>query len=120
LESNRLEQASLMLDSINDVALYHSLSDDILYKKAEIAIKKNNYPQADSLLSLLIQNYPYDLLADDALYLKASLYDFYIKDIFTAMDLYQQLIKNYPSSIFVVDARKRFRTLRGDVLQQVN
>jgi len=34
--------------------------------------------------------------------------------------LYQQLIKDYPSSIFVVDARKRFRILRGDVLQQVN
>lgn len=120
LESNRLEEASLFLDSIHQVSLFHSLSDDILYKKAEIALKKQQYREADSLLSLLIQNYPYELLADDALFLKANLYDIYFKDVFTAMDLYQQLIKDYPSSIYVVDARKRFRILRGDVLQQVN
>ena len=120
IENHRLDEAKLLLDSIHEISLYHSLTDDILYKQAEIALKKNHYHQADSLLNQLIQNYPYDLLADDALYLRATIYDFYIKDIYTAMDLYQEFIRNYPSSIYVVDARKRFRSLRGDVLQQVN
>ncbi len=120
IENHRLDEAKLLLDSIHEISLYHSLTDDILYKQAEIALKKNHYHQADSLLNQLIQNYPYDLLADDALYLRATLYDFYIKDIYTAMDLYQEFIRNYPSSVYVVDARKRFRSLRGDVLQQVN
>lgn len=120
LESNRLTEADLYLDSIHLVALFHSLSDDILFKKAEIAIKRQDYQRADSLLNILTQNYRYELLADDALFLRANLHDLYFKDAFTAMELYQQLMKDYPSSIFVVDARKRFRILRGDVLQQVN
>ena len=31
-----------------------------------------------------------------------------------AKEYYQKIIFNYPSSIYVVDARKKFRKLRGD------
>jgi outer membrane protein assembly factor BamD (BamD/ComL family) len=31
-----------------------------------------------------------------------------------AMDLYKELMDKYPGSLYVVDARKRFRQLRGD------
>jgi outer membrane protein assembly factor BamD (BamD/ComL family) len=31
-----------------------------------------------------------------------------------ASELYQQLLTDYPGSLYVVEARKRFRALRGD------
>ncbi len=117
LENNRLDDASLMLDSISEVTIYHSLTDDILYKRAEIAIKKQQYNKADSLLDKLITAFPYDILADDALFLRATINELHLKDPFTAMDLYLKLIKDYSSSIYVIDARNRFRLLRGDILQ---
>ena len=120
LENNRLDEAERMLDSITKVSIYHSLSDDILFAKAEIALKKQQYRQADSLLAKMVAAFPDDLLADDALFMRATINELNLKDIYTAMDLYQELMKKYPSSIYIVDARKRFRTLRGDVLQQVN
>ncbi|HOF16668.1 MAG TPA: tetratricopeptide repeat protein [Bacteroidales bacterium] len=117
LENNRIEDAEIMLDSISQVSIYHSLADDILYKRAEIAIKKQQYHKADSLLNKLITAFPYDLLADDALFLRANINEMYLKDVFTAMELYLKLIKDFPSSIYIIDARNRFRLLRGDILQ---
>ena len=35
-----------------------------------------------------------------------------------AMELYKKLITTYPSSLFVVESRKRFRALRGDKLTE--
>jgi len=33
-----------------------------------------------------------------------------------AMELYQQLLTQFPGSLYTVEARKRFRALRGDIL----
>jgi hypothetical protein len=44
------------------------------------------------------------------------LYENKLKDPAKAMELYQDLLTKYPGSLFVVEARKRFRALRGDVL----
>jgi len=56
------------------------------------------------------------VLADDALYRRAELYENKLKDTTKAMELYQELLTNYPGSLFAADARKRYRTLRGDLV----
>jgi outer membrane protein assembly factor BamD (BamD/ComL family) len=66
------------------------------------------------ILNDLVQNYAYDITADNALFMLAVIYDQHIKDEAKAMAYYQKLITDYPGSLFVVDARKRFRYLRGD------
>ena len=55
-------------------------------------------------------------LADDALFTRAKLHESKMGDTAKAMELYQDLLVNYPGSLFVVEARKRYRALRGDVL----
>jgi hypothetical protein len=37
-------------------------------------------------------------------------------DSTAAMTLYEKLITEFPGSLFVVEARKRYRELRGDAL----
>ncbi len=113
---NKDEQAMQMLDSIYQVNLFHPLFDDILFKKSEIMLNKGNYDVADSLLNQLILNFPNDILADDALFMRGRLQEEKFRNKSLAMDLYQQILLNHPGSLYAVEARKRFRKLRGDVL----
>jgi tetratricopeptide (TPR) repeat protein len=115
MECNRFDEALLLLDSIESNYNAHSLHDDVLYRKAVIAISYQKYRQADSLLAKLIELYPDDLLTDDALFERAQLHEFYLKDFMQAMDLYKQLITKYPDSIHVVDARIRFVQLQENL-----
>ena len=111
---NKDDLALKTLDSIYLISLYHTLFDDILFKKAGIKIKNKQYTEVDSLLQQLVSNYPYEILADDALFMRAELQEIYFQNQNTAMELYQQLLLNYPGSLYTVEARKRFRRLRGD------
>jgi len=114
LFQNKDDLALLTLDSINRTALSHPLFDEVLFKKAEIMIKNRKYESADTLLQKLIDYHSYDILADDALFKLAELKEYQFKDKEKAMELYQKLITEYPGSLFAVEARKRFRNLRGD------
>ena len=77
---------------------------------------KKNYLEEDSLLKHIVEKYSDGVLADDALYKRAELYDKKLNDKAKAMELYKDLLTKYPGSLFVVEARKRFRSLRGDVV----
>ena len=111
---NKDDLALQTLDSIYLIGLYHPLFDEVLFKKAEIMIKKGHYEEADSLLQRVVDYYPFDILADDALFLRAEIHEQQFNNIEQAMDLYQELLLNYPGSLYVVEARKRFRNLRND------
>ncbi len=111
---NKDEDALKLLDSILLIAPYGSLVDDVLFQKAQIAIRQKDYLGAELLLKKLLEGHAYDILGDDATFLLAELYEYYLKDIPRAMEYYQKVMKDYPGSLFVIDARKRFRALRGD------
>ena len=117
LFQNNDEQALKYLDSIALVAPGSKLGEVVLFTKAKIFTRQKKYLEAASLYKRIGELYPEGLLADDALYYLGELYEFYLKDISTAMSCYQKLMKDYPGSLFVVDARKRFRMLRGDFFE---
>ncbi len=112
---NQDEQALQMLDSVLLIDPYGKLADDVYFMKAKLLIKKGDYFGAEKWLKKILESFSYDLLADDALFLLGELYEYYLKDPTQAMEYYQTLIKDHPGSLYVVEARKRFRTLRGDL-----
>jgi len=114
LFQNKDEQAFKTLDSINMLALYHPLFDEVLYQKALIRIRQARYAEADSLLVKLADLYQEDILADDALFKLAELNEDIFKNNARAMEFYEKIITDYPGSIYVVEARRHFRALRGD------
>ncbi len=114
---NKDEQAKITLDSINTLFPKHALADNILYKKAEVELKHANYTQAAALYEEIVKNYGEDILGDDALFKLANLNENQFKKVDKAKELYQQLLEKYPGSLYVVEARKRFRKLRGDLIQ---
>ncbi|MDR0205851.1 MAG: tetratricopeptide repeat protein [Bacteroidales bacterium] len=114
LFQNKDEQALKYLDSIALVAPTSKLSDIVLLTKAKIFTRQKKYFEAEKYYKRIYEVYPDGLYGDDALYYLGELYEYYLKDVNRAMEIYQKLMKEYPGSLFVVDARKRFRTLRGD------
>ncbi|MEX2590275.1 MAG: tetratricopeptide repeat protein [Chitinophagales bacterium] len=106
-----------LLDSITYFYPNHNLKDDILYKKAEISEARRNYSQAkDFYEKMLEMSDPTNLLLDNALFNLAGLYENQLNQPEKAMELYQKIILEFRESIFLIEARKRFRKLRGDQL----
>ncbi|HLN52381.1 MAG TPA: tetratricopeptide repeat protein [Lentimicrobium sp.] len=116
---NQPQKALELLDSVMIAFPGHSITDDALMKKAEIKMKMGDFVSAESLYKEVVDNYPYDILADDALFDLATLYKDHIKDNTKAMEAYQKLMTDYPGSLYVVEARKQFRILRGDFKEDV-
>ncbi len=111
---NQPERAYAVLDSVIAAFPGHPVEDDALMKQAEIRLKQGNFTAAEILLKQIIDEYPDEILADDAMYELANLYNGQLMDSTKAMEYYSLLMTKYPGSLFVVDARKQFRTLRGD------
>ena len=114
LFKNQPENALITLDSINKQFPSNSLADDILMAKAKIYLKQNDFTSATSELQKIINDYSFDLWGDDALFMLAELYENNLKDNEKAKAFYQKIITDFPGSLYVVEARKRFRALRGD------
>lgn len=111
---NKDDKALEVLDTVIAMSPFGTLVDDALYQKALIFIKQKNYLGAEALLKKIEENHGTELLADDAVYQLAELYEYYLKDIPKAMEYYQKIIRDFSSSLYVVEARKHYRALRGD------
>ena len=111
---NKDDEALKALDSVMILSPFGTLVDDALYQKALILIKQKNFFEAEKLLKRIVEDYGDQLLADDAVFQLAELYEYYLKDVPKAMEYYQKILKDYSDSLYVVQARNRYRTLRGD------
>jgi tetratricopeptide (TPR) repeat protein len=111
---NEKEKAIATLDSIPKLFGYHPILQYVVYKKADIRRKQGRYLEADSLFDQVEKNFPGELLSDEALMQRAVLNEKQLGNKEVAMKLYQELLDKYPASIFVPEARKQFRLLRGD------
>jgi outer membrane protein assembly factor BamD (BamD/ComL family) len=116
LYQNKLDSAKMALDSIEEFHPGHSLMDDILYKRGQIAEQEGFPDKAVEYYARVWSDYNTDLLADDAVYRMAQLYEQELNSVSKAMEYYQELLLNYPGSLYTVEARKRYRALRGDLL----
>lgn len=102
------------LDSIDRVYPGNTLADDILMSKARIFIQQKQYAAAILPLQKIIDGHPTELWADDAVFMMADLYENHLNNKPRAQQLYQKIITDYPSSLWISEARKKFRLLRGD------
>ncbi|MBU0765965.1 MAG: tetratricopeptide repeat protein [Bacteroidetes bacterium] len=114
LFQNKDSLALLTFDSVLSDYPAHTLDDEVMYRKAKVMQRKGNYEQAAEYLQKIVDGYSYDILADDATYYLAMICEQKLGDRNKAQELYKRLLLDYPGSIYVVDARKRYRALRGD------
>ena len=113
----KYDKALQKYDSILTVFPGHSLSDEIYMRKANIYLANGKVEEALVNYENIEEHWGYDILADDALYKRAKIYDDKLNDFESAMKLYEQILLEHNSSIYVAEARKRFRDLRGNNLK---
>ncbi|MBB6609534.1 tetratricopeptide repeat protein [Pontibacter sp. Tf4] len=111
---NKMQEALTQLDAMLQKYPGHSLTDEIYFQKAAIQERMGNFTEAIASLQKIAGNPQYDILSDDALFRMAYIYEENLKDPVKAQQLYNDLLVKHQGSIFVAEARKRFRKLRGD------
>jgi outer membrane protein assembly factor BamD (BamD/ComL family) len=62
----------------------------------------------------IIANHSDGIYIDEALYFSADIYNKQLQMPDKAKALYEKIIFNHQDSIYFVDARRKFRELRGD------
>lgn len=117
LFQNKDEEAEKKLDSILKQYPGHALYDDIEYTKAEIYVRRREFQKAVPLLEDIIKNFGKDIKADDATFMLAEINEKELHNTDKAKELYKSIITDYNNSLLVIEARKRYRALRGDKLE---
>ena len=111
---HRYDDARVKLDSLITTWPGHALEDEVLMQLAEMALAENQVDTAVVLLQEIVDLHFDDILADDALFRLALLREEWFKEPEVALPLYEQLLFEFPGSLHAVEARRRFRLLRGE------
>ncbi len=114
LFQNQKEQALTAMDSMLAKYNYHSIVDEVLYLQAQTELELGHIEKALLSLDKIKEAHYFEILGDDALFLMGTIYQDSLGDNETAMGLFNDLLTKFPGSIYVAEARTRFRELRGD------
>ena len=105
------------IEALDDILLNHKgekIEDEALLKQGELLVGQKDYDGAKFNYLKIIEFYGNDILADDAHFALAELYRTVFNDPEKAKAHYEKIIYNYQDSYYFPQARKNFRTLRGD------
>ena len=116
-EQHRYDQARSKLDSILAIWPGHALEDEILMTQGRMALEQGDVDTALVLFQEVVDLHFDDILADDALFELGKLHEDVLADEMAAADYYEQLLFDYPNSLHAVEARRRFRAMRGDDIE---
>ncbi len=107
-------KALATLDSIDKKYPGNTLADDILMAKARLDIQQSDFLAAVVSLKQIAETHKTGIWADDAVFMLGDIYENRLNDKIAAKGYYQKIISDYPGSLWINEARKRFRLLRGD------
>jgi len=113
LYQNKDKEALAQLQTILQTFKGDEIVPVTLLRLGQTHEQLSDYASALSSYSELIENHKESIYIDEALYFSAEIYR-NLKDPEKAKPLYEQLLFNHQDSIYFVDARKKFRLLRGD------
>ena len=92
------------------------IEDDALFTQALYFEQLDSYTEAEANLLRLIDFHPESLLMDDSIFKLGELYRDHLFNNEKAKEMFERIIFEFPSSIYLVESRKAFRKLRGDDL----
>jgi len=108
---NNFTEALASLDSVSTIYPDNSLIDDVDFRKAGILQEQGKYEEASVLLNTIVKDHSWDMLADDALFQLATIYENKLNRKSEAKELFKKILTDYPGSVFVVDARAKYRKM---------
>jgi tetratricopeptide (TPR) repeat protein len=111
---NKNEEALQQFKEILNKYKGDTIEDETLFKIAQIYEKKKDYTNALSYYKSILDNHSDGIYVDEALFYSAEIYRKYLNENDKAKPLYEKMIFEHADSIHFTEARKQFRTLRGD------
>ena len=117
IEQLQFTEAFSLFDSIQINYPFHSLADEILYKRAHAMSLKGEWIESIGYYDDIIKFHATDILSDNAMFKAAELVEAKLNDPDNALERYKQLLLSHPGSLYSHEARKRVRRLRGEELQ---
>lgn len=118
LFQNQLDTALQLLASIPFLDPEKKfLEDDVWFLQAKIFQQQGHSEEALQKYQLILEKHPLEIRADNALWEMARMYDLQLNNAEKAKELYEKLFLDFSNSILAVEARKRYRQLRGDSVQ---
>lgn len=111
---NKNEEALEQFKEILNKYKGDTIEDETLFKIAQIYEKKKDYTNALSYYKSILDNHSDGIYVDEALFYSAEIYKKYLNENDKAKPLYEKMIFEHADSIHFTEARKQFRTLRGD------
>jgi tetratricopeptide (TPR) repeat protein len=85
-----------------------------LYRVGKIYEKLGDFQSALSQYQKIIEQHAEDIYIDEALFFTAEIYSKKLIDQEKAKSYYEKLVFHHQDSIYFIDARKKYRELRGD------
>ncbi|NRR89941.1 tetratricopeptide repeat protein [Winogradskyella undariae] len=113
---NKTKEAITLLSQILKEHKGGSITDQTLFQQAKLFEKTKQFDKAESNYLEIIKDYGEGILADDAHYYLAELYNTQLANPEEAKEHYERILFDYQDSIYFIEARRRFRALRGDLL----
>jgi len=104
---------------LEDILLSHKgerIEDETLLRQGKLLEKQKEYDKARFNYQKIIEFFSDDILADDAHFALAKIYEKEVFDVQKAKYHYEKIIYNHQDSYYFPQARKNFRKLRGDIL----
>jgi len=92
------------------------LVDDGMMRIGELQLLLNHNEEALTVFRRIADDMPMSILRDQAQMRIGEIYEKRLKDKAKAIEAYEQVLIRYPTSLYLEEARKRIRLLRGDAL----
>ncbi len=114
LYQNKTQVALLQFQDILKNFKGQEIESVTIYRLGKTYEKLGDYSSALSQYQAIIDKHSDGIYVDEALFFSAEIYNKQLKDKEKAKPLYEKLVFHHEDSIYFVDARRKFRELRGD------
>ena len=113
---HRLSEALGMFAGIPKAFPQSPLVDEALITAGELLAAMKRYPEAVTAFGRIIVEFPSSIMIDRAYLDIGRIYQHGLGDAAKAIESYKSLLEKFPNSLYVNEARRHIRELRGDTI----
>jgi tetratricopeptide (TPR) repeat protein len=99
------------LESLLQNYPHAAISPQALYSLANLYSDQQRFEAAIERLRKILSQHPESVVADRSLFRLAEIHETGLRNLHKAQELYEQLLREYPQSLYLEEARRRARAL---------
>ena len=113
VQRGKFEEAKDIYSKLSGNQNLLTLKDLSSFRDAEMLIALNKLPEAVTQLKEISDQKEKNIYSDRALFMLGKVYQFGIKDYANAQESYENLLANFPNSLYLDDARENINLLKN-------